>query len=201
MSIVPKRLLTAEDYLAKERAAEFKSQFYHGEMFAMAGASKEHNRINANLVRTVGNALVGGECETYSRDMRLKISPTGLYTYPDIVIVCGVAEFEDGTNDTLLNPRVVFEILSDSTELFDRGRKFDHYQTLDSVKEYILVAQNRPRIERFVRQNSDWVLTKFEGLDSDFTLTSVNVRIPMKDIFRAVDFEDGLGASEGSPKL
>src|SRR5438094_499662 len=141
MSTVSKRLLSPEEYLAQERRAEFRSEYLRGEVFAMAGASYEHTRIKDNFSREIGNQLKGGPCFVLTSDMRVKVNATGLYTYPDAVIVCEQGRFEDANVDTLLNPRVIVEILSDSTEAYDRGGKFGHYRQIASLQEYVLVAQ------------------------------------------------------------
>src|SRR5688572_1164345 len=146
MSAIPKKRLTEDEYLAIEAVAEFKSEFYDGEMFAMAGASRPHNELKDNLIGELFNRLKGGPCRTYSADQLVKIERTNLYTYPDIVIVCGPGKFVSHHGlDVLLNPQVVIEILSDSTERYDRGKKVEHIQLAPSVREYVLVSQNQVR--------------------------------------------------------
>ncbi|HPM83342.1 MAG TPA: Uma2 family endonuclease [Candidatus Anammoximicrobium sp.] len=190
MSTVPKRLLTPAEYLAQERHAPFKSEYYQGETFAMAGATREHNLIVGNVVREVGNGLKGLNCEVYPSDMRVKISATGLYTYPDVTVVCGGPEFEDEQGDTLLNPTVLFEILSDSTEAYDRGTKSAHYRRLPSVKEYVLIAQDRPLVERYVRQpDGGWTLREVTQLDQTVELDGIPIQLPMAEIYRQVTLE------------
>jgi Uma2 family endonuclease len=158
-------------------------------MFAMAGASRNHNRIKENLVGELYARLKGGPCQSFSSDMRVKVSTTGLYTYPDIVIVCGEPRFEDPEVDTLLNPFVVIEVLSDSTESYDRGKKHRHFKQIDSLQEYTLVSQNEPVIDRFVRQtDGSWSHTYVEGLDREFVFATVPVRIPLADIYARVEF-------------
>ena len=191
MPAVPKRKLTEAEYLAIEWAAAFKSEFYNGEMFAMAGASREHNRIKDNLIAELGSHFKGGPCQTYSSDQRLKVSKTGLYTYPDIVIVCGQAEYAESDRDTLVNPTAVIEILSPTTEKYDRGVKFRQYQKLPSLKEYVLVSQDEPVCERFVRQPDEtWVLTTVTGLGGELSFASAPARIPLTDIYAGVEFPD-----------
>ncbi|MFY7950960.1 MAG: Uma2 family endonuclease [Armatimonadaceae bacterium] len=124
MSAVPKRKLTVAEYLAIEKKAEFKSEFFNGEMFAMAGASRQHNRLKDNMVIRIGSQLLGGPCQTFSSDQRVLIDRTGLYCYPDLLIVCGEVETADDDEDTITNPRVVIEVLSPTTERYDRGAKF-----------------------------------------------------------------------------
>jgi Uma2 family endonuclease len=189
MSAVTKKKLSESEYLAMERAAEFKSEFYDGEMFAMAGAGLLHNRIKDNLIFEIGSCLKGSSCHTYSSDMRVKVERTGLYTYPDILIVCGRPEVDPDQKDTLFNPQVIIEVLSKSTESYDRGKKFLNYRRLPSLKEYVLVSQEQKLIERFVRQpDDDWLLTTFDDPNGEFALVTVPVRIAMADVFRGVEF-------------
>src|SRR5947208_1446546 len=190
MSAVPKTKLTPAEYLAIERKAAFKSEFYRGEMFAMAGASEEHCLIKDNLAAEVRSQL-RGKCRVVTSDLRVKVDATGLYTYPDVVIYCDKPQFEDDVLDTLLNPRAVVEVLSDSTEKYDRGTKFRHYRQIPSLQEYVLVAQDRPLVERYVRQaDGSWLLTVFEGPSSTFTFTSIPVRIPFSEIYNGVKFPE-----------
>jgi Uma2 family endonuclease len=189
MSAVPKRLLTAQEYLAIERRAEFRSEFNRGEMFAMAGASFAHTRIIDNLSAETHAQLKNSPCQILTRDMRVKVHATGLYTYPDGIIVCDKPELEDAEFDTLLNPRVLIEVLSDSTEKYDRGDKFKQYRKIPSLREYVLVSQDKPSVERFVRQLDDsWLLTAFEDPSSTFEFASVTVRVPLPEIYRGVEF-------------
>lgn len=189
MSAVPKIKLTEAEYLGVERAADFKSEFYRGEMFAMAGASREHNAVKENLIVELGARMKGTPCRTFSSDQRVKVQPTGLYTYPDIVIVCGKAEYDPLDRDTLINPTAIVEVLSPSTENYDRGAKFRQYQQLASVKEYILVSQEEPLCERFVRQtDGTWVLTVISGLTGELALATAPVRIPMAEVYSGVEF-------------
>ena len=194
MSIAAKRLLTTQEYLAIERRAEFRSEFYHGEMFAMAGASYEHTLVKDNMAGETRQQLKHGSCRVLTSDMRVKVDATGLYTYPDIAIVCGEPQFEDQVFDTLLNPRVLVEVLSDSTEKYDRGTKFRHYRQIPSLQEYVLAAQDRPAVERHVRQpDGSWLMTEFTGLDAVFAFTSVPVRIPLAEIYAGVTFPENPG--------
>ena len=194
MSTAPTRLLTPKEYLARERLAEFRSEYLRGEVFAMAGASYEHTLVKDNLAGEARNQLKDGPCRVLTSDMRVRVDATGLYTYPDIVIVCDKPEFEDETLDTLLNPRTIIEVLSDSTEKYDRGAKFAHYRQIPSLQEYVLVAQDRPLVERYVRQADDsWLLTVFADLARTFDFTSVPARISLKEIFAGVRFPENPG--------
>ncbi|HLC17134.1 MAG TPA: Uma2 family endonuclease [Thermodesulfovibrionia bacterium] len=153
-----KQRYTPEEYLALERKAEYKSEFVNGRIFAMSGASRKHNLIAGNIFRELSLQFKNRPCEVYMSEMRVKVSPTGMYTYPDVVAVCGDISLEDIHNDTLINPTVIVEVLSESTEAYNRGEKFAHYRSLESLQEYILVAQDKVRVERFVRQGKLWVL-------------------------------------------
>jgi Uma2 family endonuclease len=191
MSAVQKARLTPEQYLAIERKAEFKSEFYNGEMFAMAGASYPHNRVKDNLAHLLNARLWGGPCFAITSDQRVKVSQTGLYTYPDIIIVCGEPQFEDAKLDTLLNPQVIIEVLSESTETYVRTKKFRHYKQIESLREYVLVEQDEPVLEQYVRQpDGSWTRADVEGLDGEFAFTTVAVRIPMADIYAGVVFPE-----------
>jgi Uma2 family endonuclease len=191
MSAVPKRLLTAQEYLAQERQAEFRSEFLRGEVFAMAGTSWEHCLITDNVAGEARNQLKGGACRVVTSNLRVKIAATGLYTYPDLVFVCEPPQFEDGEFDTLLNPRAIVEILSDSTEKYDRGAKFGHYRQIPSLQEYVLIAQDQALCERYVRRpDESWVLTVFSGIERVAEFTSVPVRIPLADVYQGVKFPE-----------
>lgn len=192
MSALPKkRKLTAQEYLAIERRAEFKSEFFDGEMFAMAGANRLHNVINENLSGELFARLKGGDCRTLSRDQRVLVDRTGLYCYPDLVIVCGPPEYSADDPDTLVNPRVVVEVLSESTERYDRTTKFRNYQQLPSMTEYVLVSQDEPLCERYVRMpDGSWALVSFVGLEAALAFASVPVQVPLADIYAGTTFPE-----------
>ena len=133
MTIAAATRITSEEYLALERAAEYRSEYFNGEIFAMAGVSHDHIRICMSLTGALYTPFRGGSCRAYQSDLRLKVSPTGLYTYPDIVVVCGSPRFDDEMGDTLLNPTIIIEVLSPSTESYDRGEKFAHYRTIQTL--------------------------------------------------------------------
>lgn len=191
MSTASKTRLSPQEYLDRERRADFRSEFYRGEMFAMAGASWEHTLLKDNLAREAGNQLKGGPCRVATSDLRVKISATGLYTYPDMVVVCEEPQFEDKVMDTLLNPRVIVEVLSESTEKYDRGTTFAHYRQLPSMHEYVLIAQDRPLVERYVRQtDNSWLLTTFNGLTATFGFGSIPASIGLADIYRGVELPE-----------
>lgn len=189
MIALPRKKLTSQEYLAIERAADFKSEFFDGEMFAMAGTSKEHSRITVNLTIQFGNALKGRFCEPFSSDLRVKVSANGLYTYPDLTIVCGPVDVEDEQADVLLNPTLIIEVLSPGTERYDRGKKFDLYRELESLQEYVLVSQDQYRVEQFLRGNGgDWGYRVAFKEDDIVEFPSVGCSIPLKDIYARVVF-------------
>jgi Uma2 family endonuclease len=181
--------ITPEEYLAIERAAEFRSEYYGGKMYAMAGASHGHVLIVLNLGAELRQALKGRPCEVYPIDMRLRVSPKGLFTYPDLMVVCGAPVFAGDRKDTVTNPVLIIEVLSKSTEAHDRGFKFAQYRTVESLQEYVLVSQTEPRIERFRRQpNNQWILNESVGMDAALSLESIDCQIPMAEIYDKVEF-------------
>ncbi len=155
----------------------------------MTGASRNHNLIAANTNRSLGSQLDERPCEVYQSDMRVRVPSTGLYTYPDVVVVCGKPEFEDKELDTLLNPTLIIEVLSPSTEQYDRGKKFQDYRSIPSFREYIMIAQERAYVEHFVRQGVQWLFTEASTLDSVLTLSSIECTLTLSDIYKKVSFE------------
>jgi Uma2 family endonuclease len=189
MSAVPKPYLTPQEYLARERRAETKSEYLRGEVFAMSGASRKHNLIATNVAGELRQRLRERPCEVYQGDMRVRVSPTGLYTYPDVTVVCGEPEFEDAEVDTLLNPKVLVEVLSPTTADYDRGGKFTHYRRLRSLHEYVLISQDRPLVEHYVRQGQDeWLLTEQSSLPDTLVLPSIQCQLPLSEIYLKVRF-------------
>ena len=183
-----KPYLTPEEYLASERNGAVRSEYLEGEVFAMTGGSREHNLIVANLVGELRQQLKKRPCEMYPSDLRVRVPATGLYTYPDVVVVCGEPRFEDGEADTLLNPTLIVEVLSPSTEAYDRGKKFEHYRTLGSLREYLLVAQKEPRIEQYVRQDGDrWLFVSTSGLESTLVLPSIQCDLALVEVYDKVE--------------
>lgn len=190
MSTQPLMRFSPQQYLAQERKAEFKSEFYQGEIFAMAGASREHNLVVANLVGELRQALKDSNCEVYPSEMRVKVSATGLYTYPDVTIACGEPEFEDKELDTLLNPTVLFEVLSKSTEAYDRGTKARNYRKIPSLQHYVLVSQFQFSVEIFSRSSDDtWTLTEVNDLPESLQLQSPKVAVPLAEVYRKIKLE------------
>ncbi len=191
MSVIPKTKLTPEEYLEIERKAEYKSEYFDGEIFAMAGARRNHNKIVGNLTGLVWQNLKGKDCEFYPSDMRVFIPKTGLYTYPDIVVICGEPKFQDKVFDTLLNPTLLIEVLSESTESYDRGKKFQHYRSSESLREYVLVSQDEARIEKYVKQGDGfWVLSEAVGTNAKIKLDAIDCELALSEVFDKVNFSD-----------
>ena len=187
MQTNPKHFLTPQDYLAWERQQETRHEWFDGEVYAMTGASREHNLVCGNTFSALHAQLRGGACEVYNSDMRVRVRETGMYTYPDIVAACGHPEFEDAAVDTLLNPVLIIEVLSDSTERYDRGAKFGHYRNLPSLQDYLLVAQAECRVEHYRRQDaSHWLLSEYRGLEDVIELISVNCRLLVAEMYERV---------------
>lgn len=188
--------VTPEEYLAAERASDTKHYYVNGEVYAMAGSSSAHNLIASNLVRELGTRLKRKRCRVYPGDMRLLISETGLYTYPDTMVVCEQPRFADAEVDTLTNPKVVFGVLSKSTEADDRGWKWAHYRLLDTLCEYVMVSQREHRVEQFIRQpDGSWLFREYRSLGDSLRLPSIGCEIPLEEIYYLVE----PGGEEGLP--
>ncbi len=188
MSTQAKTLLSPEQYLEIERAADSRSEYHDGEMFAMAGAPEAHNLIVGNAFGELRQQFRGRACRVYQSEMRVRISATGLYTYPDVVAVCGEPRFTDDQRDTLLNPTLIIEALSPSTEAYDRGRKFEHYKTMESLRDYLLIATDRVHGDLYTRQADErWLLTSVSRMQEYLTLDSVDARLLMSDIYEKVE--------------
>ena len=189
MSAQPQPRLTPEEYLQIERAAEFKSEYYDGRMYAMPGASFPHAQIIGSLAGELYAVLRKGPCSVTTNDLRVRVSPGGLYTYPDVVVVCGDPKFADDQKDTLLNPTVIVEVLSPSTEAYDRGFKAAQYRKLESLQEYALVSQDEPRMEIFRRQaGGAWLFSEAAGLEAVCRFESLECQVALADIYEKVIF-------------
>ncbi|MDD5579804.1 MAG: Uma2 family endonuclease [Methylobacter sp.] len=188
-SILTQTRYTAEDYLTLERSASCKSEFHDGEIYAMTGASRKHNLITVNIAGELRSQLKKRPCEAYINDMRVKAAEARSYHYPDIVVVCGTPQFEDAHVDTLLNPALLIEVLSPSTEAYDRGGKFAHYRKIPTLLEYLLVSQDQPSIERYMRQGDVWILTEAVGLEASVPLESIDCILSLREIYDKVPDE------------
>jgi Uma2 family endonuclease len=179
---------TPEEYLAIERDSEGRSEYFDGEIFAMSGASERHNLIVTNIVAGLHTQFRGRACKVYSSDMRVKVNSTGLYTYPDVVALCGQARFDDEHKDTLLNPAVIIEVLSKSTEAYDRGEKFEHYRKVESLAEYLLVSQEKHHVDHYVRRpDNQWLLSEAGRLDDTIKLPTVNCVLALSEVYDKVE--------------
>jgi len=200
MSTAEKRLLTAEEYLAFEATTDVRHEFHDGEMFAMGGGTLWHNLIKDNCAHSIRKRIEGRGCRVVTSDQRVKVDATGLYTYPDVVVFCGAATMEDGIHHTLTNPLLIVEVLSESTEKYDRGIKFGHYRRLATLREYMLVAQDRLSVEVFLRQpgetdpegNGDnWMLSTAAAPNSSIHLGTLGISVPLAELYDGVEFPAG----------
>ena len=189
MSAVAQQRYTYDEYLVRERVADTKSEYLGGQIFAMAGGSPRHNSIGVNLVASLKNRLRGSPCRPFNSDQRIRISASGLATYPDVSIICGELQLDAQDADAIVNPRVIFEVLSKSTEGYDRGKKFDFFRQIDSLSEYVLVSQEDSQVECFTRQSDgNWLLSITKGLSGALRLSTVLVELPLVEIYEDIVF-------------
>jgi Uma2 family endonuclease len=187
MSTLPKTPLTPEEYLEIERKAEFKSEFYRGEMFAMSGGSRKHSRIPFQLAALIGQHILERGCEGYTSDLRVLVEESGLYTYPDMSVVCGGAKFADGHLDTLTNPTLLVEVLSPSTEEYDRGTKVKLYRAIPSLRECLLISQDAAEVELYRREHDDnWKIIVAKGINGSIELESIGYTLRLWDLYRGI---------------
>ena len=187
--------LTQQEYITLERKAipdadTVRSEYMNGEIIAMSGASLAHNLITGNVFANLYIRLRGSGCLAFANEMRVSIPSVNSYFYPDVSVVCEEPRFQDDVFDTLLNPIVVVEVLSPSTEAYDRGDKFAHYRQLTSLQEYILVSQDKVRVDHYVRHAAQWILTDFQELDQQLPLTSIQCELPLQEIYESVPFPE-----------
>jgi Uma2 family endonuclease len=199
MSTAPtKRRFTIAEYLALEADSLEKHEYYHGEIFAMAGASIAHNEIAANILARLHALLRGKGCRAYGSDLRIRVKESNLYTYSDTLVVCGKIERDSEDKDSVTNPRVIFEVLSESTESYDRGKKWEFYQELDSLREYLLVSQEDATVTRYSRNDAGpWHYLLFSGLDQVLALESLDCELPLAEIYENVSFGPEQEAASG----
>jgi Uma2 family endonuclease len=188
-SIAARTYLTPQEYLAFERKATTKHEYLAGEIVAMSGASFAHNFITGDIFGELRAQLQGRRCKAATNDMRVKVSKTGSYFYPDVVVFCGEPQAEDNESDTLLNPTVIIGVLSPSTEARDRGEKFWHYQQLASLQEYVLVSQDRVCVEHYLREGAYWLRTEFRALEDIMPLSSIECELRLRDIYNSVEMK------------
>ncbi len=186
------RLFTPEEYLSIERNSDYKSEYVSGKIYAMAGASTEHNLITANVIGEFYNQLKRRPCRTYPSDMRVKVT-SAVYTYPDVTVVCGEPQYLDERGDVLLNPTVIVEVLSPSTANYDRGEKAEYYRRIESLTDYIVVAQDRRWFEHYARQgDGQWLFLEARTLDDAIVLASIGCTLRMADIYDKVPIPDSI---------
>ena len=196
MSAVPVPYLTPKQYLEIEQKAVFKSEYWDGQMYAMAGGTPKHSEAGTRFAAAL-IARLGDKCGVFNSDLRLRDSEDGLYTYPDVSVVCGEPEY--GEAHTLTNPTVLAEVLSPSTEASDRGFKFKRYQHLESLKEYVLISQEEPRVETYLRQSDGtWRYQSVEGLHSAVILRSIGIEVPLSEIYRGITFREWFTTDPGA---
>ncbi len=187
----PVKKMSPDEFLAFERAADEKHEYYDGIIVAMSGAKRAHNTISTNLNGLLWQHFKGKNCENYSNDMRVFVPKTRLFAYPDIVVICGEPQFQDNVPDTLTNPILLIEILSDSTEGYDRGLKFQNYRSIDSLKEYVLVSQDKASVEKYIKHGDGfWRLSEATGLDESITLESIDCSVTLADVYDKVNFDN-----------
>ncbi len=191
MSALPDLTWTVERYLAFERESEARHEYLNGQVTVMADASAKHNLIAGNAYASLHSQLRKGPCTVYPSDMRVKVSRTGLYTYPDISVVCDKPQLEDDHQDILLNPVVIVEVLSPSTESYDRGKKFQHYRTLESLQDYVLISQDSYCIEHYIRQATGlWLFADATGLEASLELAVIGCTLLLSDVYEKISLED-----------
>jgi Uma2 family endonuclease len=180
---------TEEEYLDLEEKATTRSEYYRGKIYALAGGSLNHNRIVGNMVIALGNHLRGSSCEILTSDMRVRVEAHQLYTYPDAAVVCGKARFAPRRSDTITNPTLIIEVLSPSTQDYDRGQKFEFYRSLPSLRDYLLIHQDSAHVEYFHKEAENrWVLTELKGVDASLTLRSIELTLPLAQIYERVEW-------------
>lgn len=189
MNAVPDRYVSLDEYFALEETSEVKHEYYQGAIFAMTGASANHNLITLAVGSDLHVQLKDKPCRPFSGDFRLKIEAIGLYTYPDITVICGDIRFADRRKDTFVNPTVIIEVLSESTETYDRGKKAMFYRTIATLQEYLLVSQDQPHVERYRRQGQDWLLSEYASLQDEVALDSIGCRLSLASIYARISFD------------
>jgi len=192
MSAVLQLRVTHEEYLAKERDADTKSEYYAGQIFSMVGGTPTHNTIAGNTLANIHSRLQGTSCRPFNSDQRIRIQANGLATYPDVSVVCGGLQLDPRDSDAINNPKVIVEVLSKTTESYDRGKKFNFYRLIDSLQEYLLISQDEAHVECFRRQdNGDWILSIYKGLENKLKLFSIEAELLLAEVYEYVVFQPG----------
>lgn len=190
MSIAEKTALTPQQYLEQERKAELRSEYFDGQLLAKTGSSADHCTIVGNIAVGIRQQFRNCSCEVFMNMMRIKVIKSSSYFYPDVVAVCGKPQLEDNEQDVLLNPTMIVEVLSPSTENYDRGTKFEHYRTIDSLTDYLLVAQDKIHVEHYVRQSDrSWLFSEYKSANDKFQIDSIGCELLVAEVYEKVDFE------------
>jgi Uma2 family endonuclease len=190
-ALAKEKIYTPEQYLALERAAEERHEYLDGQIYLMSGGSPKHSTICVNIISELRVQLKGKSCQVFESNMKVGTEASGLFSYPDVSVVCGEPTFHDKHQDVLTNPTVIIEVLSPSTERFDRGKKFARYQRIDSFTDYVLIAQDEPRVEHFARQaNGTWILTVATGLKSKINIASIACALKLAEVYDRIKFEE-----------
>jgi Uma2 family endonuclease len=194
-----KKIITPEEYFETEARAEYKSEYYYGEIFAMSGASVKHNLIVSNLITALNNALRKTDCFVFPSDIKVELEKAGHYAYPDVSVVCGDIEYADDRDDIITNPVVIIEVLSESTKDYDRGTKFQAYRKIPSLRDYILIDQYTCHAEHFFKNESGfWTLEEFQDINDALSVRSVNAKLPLKDIYYRIKLTGTSAGTGGS---
>lgn len=196
------KYVTPEEYLAIEESAEYRSDYYRGEIFALAGGSINHNRIVRNLSTKLDTALDKSKCEAFINDLKVWIKEKELFTYPDVIVVCGKKEFYQDRDDTIINPIVIIEVLSESTKNYDRIEKFEFYRSIPTFQEYLLVDQYRVHIDHYYFESKGkWIYTEYKDMNEVLQFNKIQVQAPLKDIYNRVEFEKEEKADSSRPSI
>ncbi|MBL7092682.1 Uma2 family endonuclease [candidate division KSB1 bacterium] len=199
MQQLEKKYYTPEEYLELEETAEYKSEYYQGEIFAMSGATANHNFISGNLLTGLNNAQKTHKCFSFTNDMRLWINAKNLFTYPDFMIVCGKLEYYTNRKDTITNPLIIIEVLSDSTKNYDRGEKFVFYRSIPTFQEYIIIDQYSVYIEHFfIETKKQWLLIEYNDINSILKFSKIDFQIPLKDVYNLIEFDNAKRREHGA---
>jgi Uma2 family endonuclease len=178
--------ITPEEYLAEERSSSEKHEYLDGEVFLMAGGTKQHAELCWRLSGILYRLISNSKCRAFSSDLKVRTSNKGLYSYPDLTVVCGEQRFEDGEEDVLLNPKAIFEVLSPSTEAYDRGEKFFRYQQIESLTDYILVSQEKVHIDHLTRQTDGWLHRSYSAIESELLISSIQSTISLAEVYQGI---------------
>lgn len=181
--------LTLDEYFEMEKHSEAHHEYYYGDIYAMSGGTLNHNRIINNLIMLFDSRLKE-DCESFFSDVRVQIEKECYYTYPDFFVICGEAEYFNDRKDTITNPILIIEVLSESTKDYDRGSKFSSYRRIRSLNHYVVIDQSIPHVEYYSRSGDVWVLREYDGIDEELKMLSMDIEISLQDIYKRIDFSE-----------